>query len=252
VSHPVYLIAGMKYEEADASCKLMLEIFPELTHSVTIFYSAPSKKALRRFPCAEVGPRVPENTLPAHRKLSDRIHRAVVEVADLGLRELPARSLALEQGLAFRWERHPYRVLQGWEVRRFQSKSCQGGYESEARVCFMRRELSMRSFSSSAYIDKENGRSHGSISWSDPKVLDPISESIVLSSSFFASSQENFNSPVPTTNGSNVTKTFADLPVPNVLVVPTSSPVRNGTRRSFPRRVSERLAASFLRNEHKR
>jgi hypothetical protein len=237
----------MKYEEADASCKLILEISPELTHSICIYYVAPSKKALRRFPCADVAPRVPENTVPAYRKLSDRIHRAVVEVADLGLRELPGRTMSLEQGLALRLERQPCRAFQECMRRRFQSNSAD-------LVSFMRRELPMRSYAASAFVGYANGRSKDSIKWPDPgnNFLDPISERMALPSSSFVRSQENPYTLSPTVNGSDLTKPFMDRPVPDVLVVPTSSPRRSKAGRSFPRRVSERLAASFLWNEHKR
>jgi hypothetical protein len=243
----------MKYEEADASCELMREMFPELTHSLNIIYVPPSKKALRRFPCPEVTPR--QDTVSVHYRLLDLIHHAVVEVANLGLRELPARTMALDRGLALRSERQPSSMFQEWSRRRFQNICTQSGYatDSEARVSFMRQELPMSPFPASSFVNKKNAHSHGLANGSATKFYNPISELLAIPSSSFVSMQESSNlSLVPTTNGSD-RKPFLDS-VPEVLLVPTPSlsPSRNSASRSFPRRISERFTSTFARIDHKR
>ena len=246
----LFTIIGMKYEEADASCELMQEIFPELLHSVSIYYVTPSKKALRRFPCPEVMPRPPENAVPVHRRLSDHIHRAVVEVADLGLRELPSRGLALDRGLAVRMKQHAF---QEWSKVRFQKNCTPGMTESDVRVMFMCQELPMRSFSSVLLANKENSRGTGIPNGFDRKSTETISELLKIPSSSFRSLPENSHLSsflVPTNSGSADSSSLL-APVPEVLMVPTSSPMRN-TSRSFPRRISERFTASFARHDHKR
>jgi hypothetical protein len=75
----------------------MTDIFPELAHSTDIYFVLPSKKSLRRFPCVDILPRPLPTTLHAHRLLPDRVHRNVVEIADLALRRVPQQAIALDQ-----------------------------------------------------------------------------------------------------------------------------------------------------------
>ena len=90
---------GVKYDEADLSAALLTEIFPELVYSSDIQFMLPSKKALRRFPCATVLPRPLPEKLNAHCLLSDRIRHNLAEIADLAVRRLPALMMELDRSL---------------------------------------------------------------------------------------------------------------------------------------------------------
>jgi hypothetical protein len=153
-------LAGSKYEEADHSCELMLEIFPELTNSPDIYYVTPSKKALRRFPCMDASLQRPfPDTIqqPAHRMLSDQIHRIVVEIADIGLRKIPARAIALNSRLNLRLQQqhsHSEITTQDWYKRRLHAMIEMKGYlnESEARVAIVCQALQMKQSSPSSFV----------------------------------------------------------------------------------------------------
>jgi hypothetical protein len=153
--------AGSKYDEADHSCELMLEIFPELTNSPDIYYVTPSKKALRRFPCTDASLQRPfPDTIqqPAHRILSDQIHRIVVEIADIGLRKISARAIALNRRLNLRSQKqqhsHSEITTQDWYKRRLRAMIEMKGYlnESEARVAIVCLALQMKQSSPSSFV----------------------------------------------------------------------------------------------------
>lgn len=75
----------------------MIEIFPELAHATDFHIMLPSKKALRRFPCATVLPRPIPASLNAQSLLSDCIRRNVVEIADLAMRRIPKQVIELDR-----------------------------------------------------------------------------------------------------------------------------------------------------------
>jgi hypothetical protein len=96
------LRVGSVYDEADQSAELMLEIFPELDESTDLFFTVPSKKALRRFPALNPLPPRLDPSMRAHRILDDRIRWAVTEAADAALQKVPSLTIDLETKLTSR------------------------------------------------------------------------------------------------------------------------------------------------------
>lgn len=76
----------------------------------------PSKKALRRFPCATVLPRPLPEKLNAHCFLSDRIRHNLAEIADLAVRRLPALMMELDRSLEAKLP-HPKIDEPKWRTR---------------------------------------------------------------------------------------------------------------------------------------
>ena len=86
-------------QEADRSSELFLQLFPELRDSTNIFFMAPSKRALRRFPSSSgTTPSVLDQSMWAHRILDDRIRHNTAEIADITLHCVPERMKPLEAG----------------------------------------------------------------------------------------------------------------------------------------------------------
>jgi hypothetical protein len=141
-----YVHQGVKYDEADQSANLMMEIFPELLHSTDIYFVLPSKKALRRFPCIDVLPRPLPTTLQGHRLLSDRIHRNLVEIADLALRQIPQRAVALDRYIESKSRQSTKSTIYEWSTQRLKAMVQNGSYsnESEARIAIIRTALPMQ------------------------------------------------------------------------------------------------------------
>ena len=87
------------FGESDRSAEVMLKLFPELRDSTDLFFTTPSKKALRRFPSPNPIPPPLDQSMWAHRILEDRIRRDVSEVADSALRRVPSLTIRLENRL---------------------------------------------------------------------------------------------------------------------------------------------------------
>jgi hypothetical protein len=144
---------GVKYDEADLSAALMTEIFPELQYSSDIRYVLPSKKALRRFPCATVLPRPLPDSLNAQSQFSDRIRRNLKEVADLAMRRVPALTVKLDRYLETNLEVDKVK----WQTTRRATATRRQSYinDCKARVEIVRNALHVPNRTSMASRNEE-------------------------------------------------------------------------------------------------
>ena len=208
---------GLKYDDADLSAALMAEILPELAHATDIQIVLPSKKALRRFPCATILPRPTPATLNAQSLLSDCIHRNVVEIADLAMRRLPMQVIELDRRLESKLPNRKTDEAK-WQTRilTLVMRQRPSINESEARVAIIQHALHIQNRVSSSIATKsvEQGRhSHTSLRESDTP------RTSVSLTNFNESKSNN-----PAANAFNVRSSKSSCnQIPDSLLIPSTS-----------------------------
>ena len=149
---------GLKCSEADLSAALMTEIFPELVHSTDIQFLLPSKKALRRFPCATVFPRPLPDFLNAQTLLSDRIRCNLAEIADIAMRRVPALLAKIEDRNLEAKLAHPKTDETKWRTHTstIATRQRPNNNDRQARVAIIRHALQIQNRTSSLIASRSN------------------------------------------------------------------------------------------------
>ena len=89
-----------RFRFADESVKLMLLIFPELSHSTNIKFMPASKKGIRRIRSSEANPNPLEEAKWSHTFLDRRIRKNLAEVASVAMFYLPRHYESVQRSLS--------------------------------------------------------------------------------------------------------------------------------------------------------
>jgi hypothetical protein len=185
----------------------MIEIFPELVYSSDIEFILPSKKALRRFPCATVLPRPLPVSLNAQYLLSNRICRNLAEIADLAMRRIPALAVELDRNLEAKVT-HRKKDEAKWRSRTLTSaiRRRPNINDQEARIAIIRHALHIQHRGSSLIASrsveqacilrgtlKESSTTRATLA----SMIDNESSNIRASNSFDMASNRSSNNRIP-------------------------------------------------------